>query len=72
MADTKDPIPQMTMDISKSLDIVTVASRAQSDKLRQVLERIDVIAKLNPEGVKNITDIVRAGVADGGCGIGCW
>jgi hypothetical protein len=64
--------PQVTLDASKSVDIVAIASRAQSDKVRAVLERIDTLSRLDKNQMENITSTLAAAAADGGCGIGCW
>lgn len=73
MADkTHSEGPQVTIDTSKSADIVAIASRAQSDKVRAVLERIDTLSRLDKNQMENITSTLSAAAADGGCGIGCW
>ena len=64
--------PQVNIDVSKSVDIVAIASRAQSDKVRAVLERIDTLSRLDKSQMENITNTLAAAAADGGCGIGCW
>jgi hypothetical protein len=66
---------QMAAETSGSADtlaLVNVASQAQAAKVREILERMDVITKLDPERIRNIADLLRASRADGGCGIGCW
>ena len=57
---------------SDTLEVVTVASQAQAAKVKEVLNRADLIASMDPNRVKNIADLLTASKADGGCGIGCW
>ena len=57
---------------SDTMALVATASRAQADKVRAVLERIDQVAQLDPDRVRGIVDMIEASSADGGCGIGCW
>jgi hypothetical protein len=64
--------PQVNIDPSRSMDLVMLASRTQTEKLRMVLERIDQIAKLDPTAVRNLAEILDNSTANGGCGIGCW
>jgi hypothetical protein len=71
MAD-KTRTPQVTLDVSKSMELVATASEAQAAKLREVLSRIDVITKIDRESLRNLTDVLDSAKADGGCGIGCW
>lgn len=62
----------VAIDVSRSADVVAIASRAQAEKVRAVLERIDVLSKLGRNEIDNITGILNSATADGGCGIGCW
>ena len=64
--------PSVSIDVSKSADIVAIASKAQSEKVRAVLERIDTIARLDKSQLENVTSVMEAASGNGGCGIGCW
>lgn len=52
--------------------LVTLASQAQTQKIKEVLNRMDAITQLDPARIKNLTDVMQSAVANGGCGIGCW
>ena len=52
--------------------LVALASQAQTQKIKEILNRMDAITQLDPARIKNFTDVIQSAVADGGCGIGCW
>jgi hypothetical protein len=52
--------------------VVATASEAQAGKVRAILERFEQLAELDPRKVQNISSLLSAAKADGGCGIGCW
>jgi hypothetical protein len=71
MADRKEqPIPNLGE--ADLMAIVSTASQAQAEKVRAILERFDQIVELDPRKVDNISKLLLASKADGGCGIGCW
>ncbi len=52
--------------------VVTTASQAQAAKVREILQRLDQVTALDPRQVENLSSLLQASKADGGCGIGCW
>ena len=73
MADRSyDEHAQVGLDVSKSRDVIAIASKAQSEKVKEVLSRLESISKLDKSSVENLTAVLTASRADGGCGIGCW
>jgi hypothetical protein len=54
------------------MGVVATASEAQAAKVREILQRIDQISELDPRRVENLSSLLQASKADGGCGIGCW
>lgn len=52
--------------------LIALASQAQTLKIKEVLNRLDVITQLDPSRVKSLTDVLGSVVASGNCGIGCW
>lgn len=57
---------------SQQLALVSIASQGQAGKVKAIMDRIDSLAQLEPERIRNIADLLRASKTDGGCGIGCW
>lgn len=55
-----------------TLEIVATASQAQAAKVREIMARLDRIVELDPKRIENLTAVLNASKADGGCGIGCW
>jgi len=52
--------------------LVATASQAQAAKVREIMGRLDRIVEIDPKRIENITAVLNAAKADGGCGIGCW
>ena len=73
--DTKTQIEKVLTKLPESTDtvaLVALASQTQTQKIKEVLNRLDVITQLDPSRVKNLTEVLGSVVADGHCGIGCW
>ena len=68
----QSPASPPSPPLSDTLEIVAVASQAQAGKVREILQRAEVIANMEPQRLRNIAELMSAAAADGGCGIGCW
>ena len=64
--------PAVNLDASKSMELVVMASQAQTAKLKEIMSRIDTISQLDQNAMGNVTDVLNSAKSDGGCGIGCW
>ena len=72
MAEKKEGQALPSLQQGDVMAVVAAASEAQAAKVRAILERFDQVAELDPRRVENVSSLLRAAKADGGCGIGCW
>lgn len=54
------------------IQVVAAASQAQAEKVRIIMDRLERVSELDRQRIQNISDLLKAAKADGGCGIGCW